>query len=196
MSNTNLEQLANSQKANAEVMMTLVRTAFSGMEKLAALNLAAGREFFNSSVSNTQQLMSIKDPQELAKINSALAQPSVDKMLEYSRSVYDLAATLQKEITSVMEAQYSSFAKNASVSIEKGASSAPVGGDVFSTTLQQMLQASTKAYDNMSQMAKQMSEIADANIKAASGGTTGANTAEPKAIATSKAATASTAKKK
>ena len=196
MSNTNLEQLANSQKANAEVMMTLVRTAFSGMEKLAALNLAAGREFFNSSVSNTQQLMSIKDPQELAKINSSLAQPSVDKMLEYSRSVYDLAATLQKEITSVMEAQYSSFAKNTSMAIEKGASSAPVGGDVFSTTMQQMLQASTKAYDNMSQMAKQMTEIADANIKAASSGTTGANITEPKSMATSKAATASTAKKK
>jgi len=196
MSNTNLEQLANSQKANAEVMMALVRTAFSGMEKLAALNLAAGREFFNSSVSNTQQLMSIKDPQELTKINSSLAQPSVDKMLEYSRSVYDLAATLQKEITSVMEAQYSSFAKNTSMAIEKGASSAPVGGDVFSTTMQQMLQASTKAYDNMSQMAKQMTEIADANIKAASSGTTGANITEPKSMATSKAATASTAKKK
>jgi phasin family protein len=170
MSTMNLEplqQLANSQKANAEVMMTLVSTAFSGMEKLAALNLAASREFFDSSVSNTQQLMSIKDAQELAKVNSSLAQPSVEKVLAYSRSIYELATSLQKEITSVMEAQYSSFAKNAAAALDKGAGSAPVGGDVFSSTMQQMLQASTTAYDGMSQMAKQMTDIAAANIKAA-----------------------------
>ena len=170
MSTMNLapfQQLADRQKANAEVMMTLVTTTFSGMEKLAALNLAASREFFDSSVSNTQQLMSIKDAQELAKVNSALAQPSIEKMLEYSRSVYELATTLQKEITSVMEAQYSSFAKNAAQVIEKGAVSAPVGGEVFSSTMQQMLQASTQAYDGMSQMAKQMTDIATANIKTA-----------------------------
>jgi phasin family protein len=195
MSNMNLEQIANTQKANAEVMMTLVRTAFTGMEKLAELNLAASREFFNTSVSSTQQLMSIKDPKDLAKVNSTLAQPSVEKMLEYSRSIYDLAASMQKEITSVIEAQYSSFAKDASAAIEKGASSAPVGGDVFSAAMQQVLQASTKAYDNMSQMAKQMTEIADANVQAASDATTKA-VAAPKTSATAKAAAAATAKKK
>jgi len=67
MSTNNLEQLAAAQKANAEVMMALVRTAFNGMEQLAALNLAASRELFNTSVANTQQLLTIKDPQELAK---------------------------------------------------------------------------------------------------------------------------------
>ncbi len=192
MSTMNLapfQQLADSQKANAEVMMTLVTTAFSGMEKLAALNLAASREFFDSSVSNTQQLMSIKDAQELAKVNSALAQPSIEKMLEYSRSVYELATTLQKEITSVMEAQYSSFAKNAAQVIEKGAVSAPVGGEVFSSTMQQMLQASTQAYDGMSQMAKQMTDIATANIKTAT-------TAAANAVATNAKTAATTAKKK
>lgn len=180
MSNVNLEQLANSQKANAEVMMALVRTAFNGMEQLAALNLAAGREFFNASVASTQQLMNVKDPQELAKVNSTLAQPNVDKMMEYSRSIYDLVASMQKELTSVMEAQYSSIAKNASSTIEKSAATAPVGGDVFAAAMKQMLQASTKAYDNMSQMAKQMTDIADANVKSASSATAKAAAASKK----------------
>ena len=171
MSNINLEQLAQSQKANAEVMMALVRSAFNGMEQLAALNLAASRDFFNASVANTQQLMSAKDAKELASLNSTLAQPNVEKLVDYARSVSDLAASMQKEITSVMEAQYSSFAKNASSAIQKGTASAPVGGDVFGAAMQQMLQASTKAYENMTQMAKQMTDIADANVKAASSAT-------------------------
>jgi phasin family protein len=178
MSNNNLEQLANSQKANAEVMMTLVRSAFNGMEKLAALNLAASREFFNASVANTQQLMNVKDPKELAKINSALAQPGAEKMMEYARSLSDLAASMQKEITSVMEAQYSNFTKTASSAIEKTTASAPVGGDVFGAAMK--LQASTKAYDNMTQMAKQMTDIAEANVKTASSATAKAAAATKK----------------
>lgn len=180
MSNNNLEQLANSQKANAEVMMALVRSAFNGMEKLAALNLAASRDFFNASVANTQQLMNVKDPKELAKINSALTQPGAEKMMEYAKSISDLAASMQKEITSVMEAQYSTFAKTASSAIEKTTASAPVGGDVFGAAMKQMLQASTKAYDNMTQMAKQMTDIADANAKTATSATAKAAAATKK----------------
>lgn len=180
MSNLNLEQLANSQKANAEVMMALVRSAFNGMEQLAALNLAATRDLFNASVANTQQLMSIKDPKELSKLSGSLAQPNVEKMTEYSRRVADLVTGMQKEITSVMEAQYSTFTKTASSAIEKSTASAPVGGDIFGSAMKQMLEASTKAYDNMTQMAKQMSDIADANVKTASSATAKAAAASKK----------------
>lgn len=180
MSNINLEQLANTQKANAEVMMALVRSAFNGMEQLAALNLAATREFFNASVANTQQLMSAKDPQELSKLNSAIAQPNVEKMTEYSRRVYDLVTSMQKDITEVMESQYSNFTKTASSAIEKTTASAPVGGDVFGAAMKQMLQASTKAYDNMTQMAKQMTDIAEANVKTTTSATSKAAAASKK----------------
>lgn len=184
MSNPNLEQLAAAQQANAEVMMALLRTAFNGVERLTALNMAASREFFNNTVANTQQLMAAKDANAVAKVNSELAKPSVDKWVEYSRNVYDLVSEMQKEVTSVMEAQYSSFAKNAESAVAKAKASAPVGGDVFAATMQSMLGASTKAFDQMTSMAKQLADIAEANIQA-----TG------KAVAPAKSATAAAAKK-
>ncbi|HEX6736538.1 MAG TPA: phasin family protein [Azonexus sp.] len=166
MSNPNFEQLAAAQKANAEVMMSLLRTAFTGVERLTALNLAASREFFNNSVANTQQLLAAKDANEVAKLNSELAKPGVEKVVDYSRNVYDLVTQMQKEITTVIEAQYSSFTKNASSAVEK-AKTAPVGGDVFAATMESMLNASNKAFDNMNSMAKQLSDIAEANLQAA-----------------------------
>ena len=42
MSSPNFEQIASAQKANAEVMTALLRTALNGMERLTALNMAAG----------------------------------------------------------------------------------------------------------------------------------------------------------
>ena len=185
MSNPNIEQLTAAQKANAEVMMALMRTAFNGVERLTALNMAASREFFNNTVANAQQLLSAKDANTVAKLNSELAQPNVDKLMSYSRSVYDLVSEMQKEITGVMEAQYSTFTKNAESVVEKAKASAPVGGDVFAATMQSMLGASTKAFDQMTSMAKQLSDIAEANLQAAS------NVAAP----AKKSATAAAAKK-
>lgn len=168
MSNPNLEQLAAAQKASTEVMMTLMRTAFDGAERLTALNMAASRDFFNNTVVNTQQLMNAKDANSVAKLNSDLARPGLDKWMEYSRNVYDLVSAMQKEVTSVLEAQYSSFTNNASNAAQKAKGAVPVGGEVFAATMQSMLDASTKAFGNMSAMAKQLSDIAEANIKAAS----------------------------
>jgi len=168
MSNPNIEQLAAAQKANAEVMMALLRTAFNGVERLTALNMSASREFFNNAVNNTQQVLAAKDAAEVAKLNTQLAQPNVQKWTDYSRSVYDLVAQMQKEVTSVMESQYSSFTKNASSAVDKATAGAPVGGDVFAAAMKSMLNASTKAFDNMTTMAKQLSDIAEANMQAAS----------------------------
>lgn len=176
MNKLNIEQLTSAQAANAEVMMALLRTAFNGVERLTALNMAASREFFNSSVANTQQLMATKDANALTKLNSELAKPNVDKLVGYSRSVYDLVAEMQKEISAVMEAQYSTFTKNATSAVEKAKASAPVGGDVFAATMQTMLGASTKAFDQMTSMAKQLTDIAEANIEAAGKAVTPAKT--------------------
>jgi len=185
MSNPNMDQLTATQKANAEVMMTLLRTAFAGIERLTALNLATTREFFNNTVANTQQLMAAKDANEIAR----LAEPGVEKIVDYSRNVYDLITEMQKEITAVMEAQYNSFNKNASSVVAK-ARTAPVGGDVFAAGMESMLNASSKAFDSMSSMARQLSDIAEANLQAA----TKAVVPAAKSSATSAAAKKATGK--
>lgn len=167
MSTPNIEQLANAQKANIEVMTALLRTAFSGVERLTAINLAASRDLFNNTVANAQQLLAAKDASELAKLNSNLAQPGVEKLVDYSRSVYDLVTQMQKDITAVVEAQYSSFTKDAATAVNKAKTSAPVGGEVFAATMQSMLDASTKAFGNMTGMAKQLADIAEANMQVA-----------------------------
>ncbi len=182
----NFEQLASAQKANAEVMMALTRTAFNGVERLASLNIAASREFFNNVIANAQQLMAAKDAKDFGTINAALAQPNMDKWVEYSRAVYDLAAQMQKELTSVMESQYSTFSKNATSAIEKTTASTPVGGDVFAAAMKSMLNASSKAFDNMNSMAKQLSDIAEANVQAATAATTKAVSATSAAAKKSK----------
>lgn len=189
MSNPNFDQLAAAQRANTEVLLALMRTAFNGVERLTALNIAASRDFFNNSVANTQQLLNIKEPSDMAKLNSDLAKPALDKWMDYSRNVYDLTAQMQKELTSVVENQYNSLAKTAVSAVEKASANAPVGGDVFSAAMKSMLDASSQAFDNITAVTKQFTDITEANLQAASSAT-----GKAVASATSAAARKSTAK--
>ena len=167
MSNTpNFEQIAAAQKANAEVVVALMRTSFEGMQRLAELNMAATRDFFNNSVSSTNTLLAAKDINEVSALNQQLAKPGVDKMMDYSRKVYDLVAQMQKDVTAVMESQYSQFQKEANTAIGK-AKGAPAGGDVFAAAMKTMLDQTNKAFEGMNAVARQMSELAETNIKSA-----------------------------
>lgn len=186
MSNPNFEQLTTAQKANAEVMTTLLRAAFNGMERLAALNMAASREFFNTAVANTQQLLAVKDPSELTKLNANLAQPALEKWMEYSRNVYDLVASVQKEVGSVMEGQYEQFSRTASANLDR--TKAAPGGDVFAAAMKSVLDASGRAFEQMNAMARQAAEIAENNLQVAASSTTQAASAVTSAA--SKAAAA------
>lgn len=182
MATQNFEQMSAAQKANAEVVMALMRTSFEGMQRLAELNMAATREFFNASVANANTLLSAKDINEVAQLNQSLSAPNLEKAMEYSRKVYDLVAQMQKDMTVVMESQYSQFSKTAASAIDKTKASTPVGGDVFAAAMNSMLDATNKAFGSMTAMAKQMSDLADANLQAATSATAKAvgNTAKAK----------------
>jgi phasin family protein len=167
MTNTpNFEQVAAAQKANAEVVVALMRTSFEGLQRLAELNMAATRELFNNTVANANTLLAAKDVNDVSAINQQLAKPGVDKMMDYSRKVYDLVAQMQKDVTTVMETQYSQFQKEANSAISK-TKSAPVGGDVFAAAMKTMLDQTNKAFEGMNAVARQMSELAESNLQTA-----------------------------
>jgi phasin family protein len=181
MSSTpDFEQMTAAQKANAEVVTALMRSSFEGMQRLAELNMAATREFFDQSVNRANTLLSAKDVNDMASLNQQLAAPNFEKAMEYSRSVYDLIASMQKDVTTVLEAQYSQFKKGASQAIDKS-KSAPVGGDVFAAAMKSMLDQTNKAFEGMNAVARQMAELADANMKAANAATSKAINATTKA---------------
>ena len=185
MSNTpNFEQIAATQKANAEVVVALMKTSFEGMQRLAELNMAATREFFNKSVANTNVLLAAKDANDVSAINQQLAKPGFDEMMGYSRKVYDLVAQMQKDVTAVVESQYGQFQKDANTAIDQS-KGAPVGGDVFAAAMKTMMEQTNKAFEGMNAIARQMTEVAETSLKTA-------NAATSKAVGT---ATKSAAKK-
>ncbi len=165
------EQLASSNKANIEALLTIANTAFASAERLAALNLNTARSILEDSVTTAKTLLGAKDVQELVGLQSTLSQPALEKAVAYSRSLYEIATQTQEELTKVVEAQYSDINKNVSTALDKAVKNAPAGSDVAVAAVKSALAAANSAYDSVTKAAKQVAEIAEANVAAATNAT-------------------------
>jgi phasin family protein len=161
------EQIQAAGKANVETMLSLAATQFAAFEKLATLNANAVKSAFEDSLSNTRALFGAKDVQEFMNLQSTLATPAIEKAIAYSKSVYEVASETNAELSKVAEKRVAEWNENFSSLLDKAVKNAPAGSDVAVAAVKSMIAAANSAYDNMSKVAKQATEIAEANVAAA-----------------------------
>lgn len=161
------EQIQAAGKANVETMLSLAATQFAAIEKLATLNANAVKSAFEDSVNNTRALFGAKDVQEFINLQNTLATPALEKAIAYSKSVYEVATETNAELSKVAEKRVAEWNENFSTLLDQAAKNAPAGSDVAVAAVKSMIAAANSAYDNMSKVAKQANEIAEANVAAA-----------------------------
>lgn len=168
---TTPEQFAGANKANVETLLTIANTAFASAERIAALNLNAARTLLEDSVNNAKALLAAKDAQELVGLQAALTQPTFEKAIAYSRSIYEIAAQTQEEFSKIFDSQYVELNKNVTSALDKAVKNAPAGSDVAVAAVKSAIAAANSAYETMNKAAKQVAEMAEANVAAATNAT-------------------------
>ena len=101
-------------------------------------------------------------------LQSTFAQPAIEKAIAYSKSVYEVATQTNTDLTKATERRVTEWNENFVSMLDKAAKNAPAGSDVAVSAVKQMLAAANSAYDNFNKVAKQATEIAEANVAAAS----------------------------
>ncbi len=172
------DQVVATNKAGVEALIGLAHTQFAAFERLSALTFNATKSAFEDSVAHTKALLNAKDVQEFMNVNAAVAQPALEKVIAYSRNVYDVATQSQTEVTKMVESQAGELNKSVVSMLDKAAKNAPGGSDVAIAAVKSALAAANSAYDSMTKVAKQATELAEANFAAA---TTVAKEAKKKA---------------
>lgn len=161
------DQVVATNKASVEALIGLANTQFAAFERLSALTFNVTKAAFEDGVAHTKALMGAKDVQELINVNTTASQPSIEKVIAFSRNVYDVATQSQGELTKLVESQTGELNKTMIALLDKVAKGAPAGSDVAVAAMKQALAAANTAYDSMNKVAKQASEIAEANFAAA-----------------------------
>ncbi|MBK7953248.1 MAG: phasin family protein [Candidatus Accumulibacter sp.] len=165
------EQFAAANKASVDAMLTLANTALASAERIAALNLNTARSMLEDGVANAKAMLGAKDAQEFFAVQASIAQPGIEKAVAYSRSVYEISAQSKEEISKLIEAQFGDFQKQIVGLLEKATKNAPAGSEVAVNAVKSAIAAATTAFDNMNKAAKQVADIAETNVAAATNAT-------------------------
>ena len=163
----NQNALLEMQKTNVDAIQAFGSTVFAAAEKLAQLNLSATRNALQDSAGAAQTLLSVKDPQEIAAVATALAQPGAEKLAAYSRSAYSIASATGAELTKIFEAQVAEGNRKLAELIDTAAKSAPAGSEHAIGLLKNTISAANTAFDAVTKAARAASETAESNIAAA-----------------------------
>ena len=168
---TKPENFATANKSTIEAALTFGNTAFASAERFAALNLNTARTMFEESVANTKAMLGAKDVQEFVSLQAAFAQPAVDHAVAYSRSVYEIATQTKDELSKVVDAQVADAKVGATTMLDKAFKNAPAGSDAVIATIKSAISATNSAYDSIAKTAKQVTDMAEANVAAATDAT-------------------------
>jgi phasin family protein len=161
------EQIQASTKANVDAILSLAANQFAAFEKFATLNANAVKAAFEDSIANARALAGAKDAQEYISLQSTFAQPAIEKAIAYSKSVYEVATETNGELSKLTERRIAEWNENFVTLLDKAAKNAPAGSDVAVSAVKQMIAAANSAYDNFNKVAKQATDIAEANVTAA-----------------------------
>ena len=153
------DQIQSTNKSNVEALLSVASMQFSALEKLATLSSTALKGAFEDTLANARALASAKDAQEFFNLQASFAQPAIDKAITYSKSIYEVAAQTNAELSKLAEKRVAEWNDNFVSLLDQAAKNAPAGSDVAVTAVKQMIAAANSAYDNLTRAAKQATDI-------------------------------------
>jgi phasin family protein len=158
------EQMIATNKANVEALEGAVNQAYSGMEKLVELNLAAAKAAMGESFGHLKAVMSAKDPQELMALQTSFLQPLGAKSMAYFQHVQSIATEGQSDFTAQFDAQMAEAKKAFGASIEQMTKNAPAGSEAAVAAFQSAMNNGQKAVESAQAAIKKATATAQANF--------------------------------
>ena len=108
----------------------LAKATFDGVERLAALNLSAGRSFVEASFANLSALAGTTDIKSFVAKQQELATPALEQGVAYGRNVIAIATETKDVIAKQVEAQVAEANLQVAEMVEKALAAAPAGSEV------------------------------------------------------------------
>ena len=168
------QELAN---AGIGSVSLLANVTFDGFERLAALNLSAGRSYFEAC--GTTDVKSFVDLQQ------KLATPAIDKGMEYSRNLFAIATETKDKIAKEVESRVVAANANVADLVDQALAAAPAGSDVAVEAVKSAMKTANEAFEGLNKAARQAADVTEASVVAATeAALNAANVVAPKAVAT------------
>ncbi|HJU22413.1 MAG TPA: phasin family protein [Casimicrobiaceae bacterium] len=161
------ESFTEFNQANVANAIKLASFSIENAEKLVNLNINAAKLAIAQAIEGAQAAASAKDVQELLELRAKLAEVGVQSATGYSRTLYELSSEAQAGFSALAEETWKTYTKGVASWVEKASQTAPAGSDVAVNALKSTFAASTAAFDQFQKATRQVVDLADASVRAA-----------------------------
>jgi phasin family protein len=185
---TTITELLALQKGQLDAWNAYGQTVFNATEKLLNLNITAAKAALQDAAQSSQTLLGARDVQDFLALANGAAQPTVEKLVGYSRNAYSIASGTSAELTKIFEAQISDGNRKVTDLIEFAAKNAPTGSEPAVTMFKTAVAAANTALDTATKATRQATDWAESNFAAAASATINAATTATDAAKARKAA--------
>ena len=162
------EQIAAAQKANLETLSGLTSQALQSIEKLVELNMQIAKQSLSDSMNNAKKALEVKDIQQLLAHQAEAVQPMAEKIMAYSRHLYELAHETQNSCTQSAEKELQAGQKKMNALVEEWVKNAPAGSDAAVQAMKHAIASANDVFETSQKAVKHAVEVAQTNLSTAS----------------------------
>ncbi|QWE15805.1 phasin family protein [Polynucleobacter sp. AP-Nino-20-G2] len=162
------EQIAAAQKANLETLSGLTNQALQSIEKLVELNMHIAKQSLSESMTSAKKALEVKDIQQLLAHQAEAVQPMAEKIMAYSRHLYELAHETQASFTKSAEKELQAGHKKINALVEDWTKNAPAGSDAAVNAMKQAIASANNVFETSQKAVKHAVEVAQTNLSNAS----------------------------
>jgi phasin family protein len=143
------------------------KVSLDSAEKLFALQLEFAKATLADATHFAKAIAQAKDPQDLMAFRGKSTESALEKLVGYSRQVYEVASDAQGEIAKLAEERMAHFNQTLAQGVDQASKTAPAGSDVAVAALKSTMAATTAAFDSYAKAARNFASYTDAGIKSA-----------------------------
>ena len=155
-------------KKNQSISSDFTSKYVESFEKISQLNIDYCKSNFDKLNQISSKYMGVKDPQDFTTITKTEFSSLQEDFTDYFKSVYKINSKLVKDVSELSEINSSEFNKYVSESVAEFSKNAPAGSEGIVEMTKSSIAASTSTYDALSNAAKQVFELVENNVEAAS----------------------------
>ncbi|QWD99602.1 phasin family protein [Polynucleobacter sp. JS-Mosq-20-D10] len=159
-----LEQIAAAQKANLETLSGLTDQALQSIEKLIELNMHIAKQSLGESMNSAKKALEVKDIQQLLAHQAEAVQPMAEKIMAYSRHLYELAHETQASFTKSAEKEFHVGQKKMNALVEDWTKNTPAGSDAAIHAMKQAITSAANVFETSQKTVQHAVEVAQTNI--------------------------------
>jgi phasin family protein len=164
-----LNQFAALNKTGLEAVFDAALLLAEGAAKLGRLQFEAAKVLFQESAEAGRSMSAVKSFEDLAPKTKAAAVTGIEKVLGYSRNVYDITTGTSVQLFELLNATSTELRKGWGSALEELSNSSALGKtDATNSALKSMLSTTEAVIEGLTKTAKQSMQMADTAIKNAS----------------------------